>query len=71
MVFNRPGVARDVLQTPVSLINSFIEVVKLVCGEAVINGATLSSHIVFTWFPSFTWYEDDIFQVISNLHVQR
>ena len=27
-------------------------------------------HIVFTYFASFTGYEDDIFVVISNLHVQ-
>ena len=27
-------------------------------------------YIVFTYFASFTGYEDVIFEVISNLHVQ-
>ena len=37
------------------------------------TGATWYYHaiyIVFTYFASFTAYEDDIFEVISNLHVQ-
>ena len=28
-------------------------------------------YLVFTYFASFTDYEDDIFETISNLHVQR
>ena len=31
----------------------------------------LTEKNVFTYFASFTDYEDDIFEVISNLHVQR
>ena len=29
-----------------------------------------ATYIVFTYFASFTDYSDDIFEVISNLHVQ-
>ena len=39
----------------------------------LLTGATWYYHaiyIVFTYFASFTGYEDDIFEVISNLHVQ-
>ena len=38
----------------------------------LLTGATRYYHtvyIVFTYFGSFTGYEDDIFEVISNLHV--
>ena len=28
-----------------------------------------SIYIVFTYFASFTGYEDDMFEVISNLHI--
>ena len=38
------------------------------------TGATWYDHaidIVLPYFASFTGYEDDICQVISNLHVQR
>ena len=37
------------------------------------TGATLYYHtiyLVFRYFASFTDYEDDIFKVISNMHVQ-
>ena len=37
------------------------------------TGATLHYHaiyIVFTYLVSFTGYEDDIFEGISNLHIQ-
>ena len=40
----------------------------------LLTGATWYYHaiyIVFTYFASFTGYEDDIFEVISNLHVQE
>ena len=40
----------------------------------LLTGATWYYHtiyLVFTYFASFTDYEDDIFEVISNLHVQR
>ena len=39
----------------------------------LLTGATWYYHaiyIVFTYFASFTGYEDDIFEVFSNLHVQ-
>ena len=39
----------------------------------LLTGATWYYHtiyLVFTYFESFTDYEDDIFEVISNLHVQ-
>ena len=29
-----------------------------------------ATYIVFTYFASFTGYQDDIFEVIFNLHVQ-
>ena len=31
---------------------------------------TITTYIVFTHFALFTDYEDDIFEVISSLHVQ-
>ena len=40
----------------------------------LLTGATWYYHaiyIVFTYFASFTGYEDDILEVISNLNVQR
>ena len=40
----------------------------------LLTGATLNYHaiyIVFTYFASFTGYDDDILEVISNLHVQE
>ena len=39
----------------------------------LLTGATWYYHaiyIVFTYFASFTGYEDDIFEFISDLHVQ-
>ena len=39
----------------------------------LLTGATWYYHtiyLVFTYFASFTDYEDDIFEVIFNLHVQ-
>ena len=39
----------------------------------LLTGATWYYHaiyIVFTYFGSFTGYEDAIFEVVSNLHVQ-
>ena len=39
----------------------------------LLTGATSYYHtiyLVFTYFALFTDYEDDIFEVISNLHVQ-
>ena len=39
----------------------------------LLTGATwyyYTIYLVFTYFASFTDYENDIFEVISNLHVQ-
>ena len=39
----------------------------------LLTGATWYYHTIYlvvTYFASFTDYEDDIFEVISNLHVQ-
>ena len=39
----------------------------------LLTGATwyfLGIYIVFTYFASFTGYEDDIFEFISNFHIQ-
>ena len=36
----------------------------------MLHDITTTIYIIFTYFASFIGYEDDILEVISNLHIQ-